>query len=137
MLRDEEAVMTKSVEALKIKQARGTKRTCQSGECAARFYDLNRTPIICPVCTAPYVIPSTPVPRATEWRRVKKIDYPIVDETAPETAPSNAQAALEEAEREDQSAAEENEPVLEVEEEEGSDVSNILGGPLDEKEKES
>ena len=30
------------------KAERGTKRTCQ--ECEARFYDLNRDPIICPMC---------------------------------------------------------------------------------------
>jgi len=34
------------------KAARGTKRTCQS--CSARFYDLNRDPIICPVCGAEF-----------------------------------------------------------------------------------
>jgi len=34
------------------KAARGTKRTCQS--CGARFYDLNRDPIICPVCGAEF-----------------------------------------------------------------------------------
>ncbi len=34
------------------KAARGTKRTCQG--CGARFYDLNRDPIICPVCGAEY-----------------------------------------------------------------------------------
>ena len=30
------------------KPARGTKRVCPS--CGERFYDLNRTPIVCPVC---------------------------------------------------------------------------------------
>lgn len=34
------------------KAARGTKRTCQG--CGARFYDLNRDPIICPICGAEY-----------------------------------------------------------------------------------
>lgn len=32
------------------KAARGTKRTCQ--DCGARFYDLNRDPIICPICSS-------------------------------------------------------------------------------------
>ncbi len=30
----------------------GVKRVCQS--CAAKFYDLNRSPITCPKCTAPF-----------------------------------------------------------------------------------
>ena len=30
----------------------GVKRVCQS--CAVRFYDLNRAPIICPKCAAPF-----------------------------------------------------------------------------------
>ncbi len=36
------------------KPARGTKRVCPS--CGARFYDLNRTPIVCPVCQSVYQI---------------------------------------------------------------------------------
>lgn len=40
--------------------ARGTKRTCQNDECGNRFYDLNRDPIICPICEAPYVIAHAP-----------------------------------------------------------------------------
>ncbi len=33
---------------------RGTKRHC--GACGAPFYDLNRDPIVCPKCAAPYVV---------------------------------------------------------------------------------
>jgi hypothetical protein len=40
--------------------ARGTKRTCQNDDCGARFYDLNKDPIICPLCEAPYVIAHAP-----------------------------------------------------------------------------
>ena len=36
------------------KPARGTKRVCPS--CGARFYDLGRSPITCPVCQAVYQI---------------------------------------------------------------------------------
>ncbi|MEO0672621.1 MAG: FYDLN acid domain-containing protein, partial [Pseudomonadota bacterium] len=42
---------------------RGTKRTCQNAQCGARFYDLNRTPIACPICDTVYVIASAPPPR--------------------------------------------------------------------------
>lgn len=44
------------------KAARGTKRTCQNEECGAHFYDLNRDPIICPICQTEYVIASAPLP---------------------------------------------------------------------------
>ncbi len=43
------------------KQERGTKRTCQSNECGARFYDLNRNPIICPICGSVYELASSPL----------------------------------------------------------------------------
>jgi uncharacterized protein (TIGR02300 family) len=36
--------------------ARGTKRTCQNQECGSRFYDLERDPIVCPICDSAYVI---------------------------------------------------------------------------------
>lgn len=39
---------------------RGTKRTCQNEACGARFYDLNRDPIVCPICGTPYVLHMEP-----------------------------------------------------------------------------
>ena len=44
------------------KPARGTKRVCPS--CGERFYDLNRTPIVCPVCESTYQVTPPPRPRA-------------------------------------------------------------------------
>src|SRR4026207_1652690 len=43
------------------KPARGTKRVCPS--CGARFYDLNRTPIVCPVCQSVYQVTPPPTRR--------------------------------------------------------------------------
>ncbi len=42
------------------KPARGTKRVCAS--CDARFYDLGRSPIVCPVCQAVFHV-ATPTRR--------------------------------------------------------------------------
>jgi hypothetical protein len=122
-----------------LKQARGTKRTCQNSDCGVRFYDLGRSPIICPVCASPYVLPSTPVPLAAEARESKKAEYPVEEVAPAETAPPDAEAAFAEAETEQQAVTEEDEPVLilEVEEEEGGDVSNIIGAPVEEDEKEA
>jgi uncharacterized protein (TIGR02300 family) len=43
---------------------RGTKRTCQV--CEIRFYDLARTPIVCPMCGGDYAPPAEPVVQATK-----------------------------------------------------------------------
>jgi hypothetical protein len=134
------AVMGKNLEALESKRARGTKRTCQNSDCGVRFYDLGRSPIVCPICASPYVLASMPVLPAAPPRKPKRVEYPVLEDAPAETAPANAEAALAEAEAEaeDQAATEEDEPVLvlEVEEEEGGDVSNIIGGPVAEDEKE-
>ena len=47
------------------KAARGTKRTCQNEKCLkadktpTKFYDLNKDPIICPICDHVYKLPKT------------------------------------------------------------------------------
>lgn len=46
------------------KAMRGTKRTCQA--CEVRFYDLARTPIVCPMCGAHYAQPAEPMVHARE-----------------------------------------------------------------------
>ncbi len=45
------------------KPAKGTKRVCPS--CGARFYDLNRTPVSCPLCQTAYQVPVA-APRRNE-----------------------------------------------------------------------
>ena len=40
------------------KAARGTKRICKS--CGGKFYDLNREPIVCPLCAATYETEEAP-----------------------------------------------------------------------------
>jgi uncharacterized protein (TIGR02300 family) len=52
------------------KADRGTKRTCQNAECAVRFYDLARDPVICPTCGAVYqIIVSPPAVERRSGRR--------------------------------------------------------------------
>ncbi|MBL8847668.1 MAG: TIGR02300 family protein [Hyphomicrobium zavarzinii] len=122
------------------KQARGTKRTCQSNECGARFYDLNRDPITCPICGSIYELASSPLALAAAGeekssRRGRKSDY---TEKAPvETAEADADDALPDIEDGDTAvAADEDETFLEEEEEEGGDMSNIIGGPVTEGDEE-
>lgn len=112
------------------KQARGTKRTCQSSGCESRFYDLNRDPIECPICGSKYVIASAPlvagvVPEPTP---APAKDFADADALAPGDAPEVAAEDIPDVEGADEPvAAEEDETFLE-EEEEAGDVSGIIGG---------
>ena len=61
------------------KPARGTKRVCLS--CGVRFYDLNRTPIVCPVCQSIYqVTPPPPPPPSRRWGRAQPAEARKVEE---------------------------------------------------------
>ena len=110
------------------KQGRGTKRTCQSDECGARFYDLNRSPIVCPICGSIYEIASGPVgvlfkdeeksPRKSKKEAVVK-DEEAVAEASEEIADIETEDAVEE---------EADDTFLEDEEEDGGDMTNIVGG---------
>ena len=125
------------------KQARGTKRTCQSNECGARFYDLSRNPITCPICGSIYELASSPLAVAAaageekSARRGRKSDYvekPPIDKGED----GDGEEALAEIEDDagEEVAGDDDETFLEEEEEEGGDVSNIIGGPVAEGDEE-
>jgi len=59
-----------------VKPEWGTKRTCES--CAARFYDLQRKPIVCPKCETVF---EPPPPAKT--RRVRPVPQPKAAPVAP------------------------------------------------------
>ena len=122
------------------KQDRGTKRTCQNSECGSRFYDLNRTPIACPICGAAYVIASSPAaivfdsspapivivqPEEKTARKPKKKVFAEADADEDETAKEDT---LDEVEADQTVGNDDDETVLVVEEEDGGDVSKVLGG---------
>ena len=112
------------------KQDRGTKRTCQSSECGARFYDLSRSPIACPICGAAYVIGSSPAaivivqPEEKTPSKPKKKEFAEAEANEDETAKEDT---LDEVEADKTVAADDDETFLEQEEENGGDVSKILG----------
>ena len=60
----------------------GTKRLCAS--CGAKFYDLNKDPIICPKCEAVFVVPvvTTRATRADAARANPAKNVAVVPETA-------------------------------------------------------
>jgi uncharacterized protein (TIGR02300 family) len=130
----------------------GTKRLCAS--CSAKFYDLNKDPIHCPKCGAVYEVvvatrPVRPGPAPVAPR-------PLVSEEVPAPEPHEAETvSLEEADAEAQGAAKKPAPaeggteeeevemddpldnddtVIEEQEEEDADVTDIIGGDIENKE---
>ena len=130
----------------------GTKRLCAS--CGAKFYDLNKDPIHCPKCGAVYEIvvatrpagPFTarpPVPEeapAPELQEVETVSLEEADAeaqgaTAKKPAPAEP-AEVEEEEVEMDESLDEDDTVIEEQEEEDADVTDIIGGDIENKEEE-
>ena len=112
----------------------GAKRQCHS--CGAKFFDLNKDPIICPKCGAIFQGATARVERA-----------PAKEEEEEEAAPPPAGVeivSLEEVEASEEKAAEPvvaeidveveetppDDPFLEPEEEEDDDVANLIDGDI-------
>lgn len=118
-------------------KARGTKRTCQNSDCGVRFYDLNRNPVVCPVCNSEYVIAVSPTAvaavagDAARKPSPKKPEFKAKEPVAADAPEAESEDALPDIETADDDVAPgEDETFLEEEEEDGGDVSNILGGPV-------
>ena len=124
------------------KEIRGTKRLCQS--CGAKFYDLGRSPVVCPACGAEFVLeepkakpePEVAKPEATEPADASGAEVISLDEAAAEEeAVEDADLADIDTDEENISSDGEEDVFLEDDEDEsGSDVSGIIGGPIDTKE---
>lgn len=74
----------------------GTKRLC--GECGAKFYDLNKDPIVCPKCNTVYEVAALPTRGRPETARAP---VAAVEEDLPETQEAEF-VSLEEADAEAQ-----------------------------------
>jgi uncharacterized protein (TIGR02300 family) len=128
---------------MSTKAERGTKRTCQNPECGSRFYDLNRDPIVCPICQTAYQIEPDHAlvaeeGSAAEKAALRKPKKPVydVEGVKPEDVPdADADDTLVPIEDDgDAAVAEEDETFLEAEEEDGTDMSNIIGPVAEEDE---
>jgi uncharacterized protein (TIGR02300 family) len=129
-----------------VKAELGTKRTCPS--CAARFYDLLKSPIVCPKCGTSFVaaaiLPSkgeypgaaaaaAPKPRVVEVEEAVPADVELVsleDAEEPDT-PDDETAGIEDVdlgEEAEPAEAEEDDTFLVVEEEEGDNVTGLIDG---------
>jgi uncharacterized protein (TIGR02300 family) len=123
-----------------IKAQRGTKRTCQNSECGSKFYDLNRNPITCPVCSSAYVIPLSPPVTAADERakrpEAKKRVFPVTA-PKPEDAPEAGGDELI-VEGEDEAVeAEADDTMIEEVEEDSPDVTGIIDAPVEDTDEKS
>ena len=132
---------------MSTKAERGTKRTCQNPECGSRFYDLSRDPIVCPICESVYRLEASPAmlaaahaaaEKAAARKSAKKPAFEPVDSPKPEAVEGDDELVVIEGDDEEAGAAgEDDETFLEAEEEDGSDMSNIIGGPVAEKDEQA
>lgn len=130
---------------------RGVKRTCEA--CGARFYDLNRDPIICPMCEAVFQkeIPVEEEPEAKDEPETEEetdTDTEQDEESAEVLSLDELEAENDEdiPEIEDEenlddisddtpeiSSDEDDDTFLEEDEDSGSDVTSIIGTSIDPK----
>jgi uncharacterized protein (TIGR02300 family) len=123
------------------KADRGTKRTCQNSSCGARFYDLNRDPIVCPICSEIYQLavgpaPGPPADDAAQRRAPKKPEY-TADAAPGELPETEADDALADVEAGDEPIEAADDETFLEEEEEGGDMTGIIGGSTPEGEEEN
>jgi hypothetical protein len=119
--------------ATALKAARGTKRTCQNSDCGARFYDLGRDPITCPICDSNYVIPISAPPGsgASGMRKPppKTPEFVAEDGLKPdEVVEADGEEALADIEGTDEPVAVADDETFLEEEEDASGVTDIVGG---------
>jgi uncharacterized protein (TIGR02300 family) len=91
----------------------GTKRICAG--CNAKFYDLHKTPIVCPTCEAVFVLPK-PAPersRAAYAPRPVAVTVTAATTAAPETDEAEATLVSADGEGEKEKEADAGVPLLE------------------------
>ena len=124
----------------------GTKRVCSG--CGAKFYDLNRTPIVCPKCETVFVPvvsararpePAKPVPApvaevAPETQEVELVS--LEDADAEATGKKKVGAEGEEAEGEEVAADDTMDDAVFIEEQDEGDpdVTDIVGDAAEKEE---
>ena len=128
----------------------GTKRLCAG----AKFYDLNKDPIHCPKCGAVYelvvatrpvrpeatpVAARPPVPREAPAPEPQEVETVSLEEADAEAEGAAKKPAPEEAEIEEETvemdeSLDGDDTIIEEQEEEDADVTDIIGGDIENKE---
>ena len=113
----------------------GTKRLCPN--CGAKYYDLNRDPIICPRCDTVFEVPTksrghaAPAP-AEEEEAVEAPESETAEFVSLEEADEEAAGGAVEEDEDIEIGDDEKDTFLEEEDEEGEDVADIIGEVEDE-----
>lgn len=116
----------------------GSKRQCQS--CSAKFFDLNRDPILCPKCGATFVAAAVTARAAPRTAAAVVDDEADVEAVGPEIVSLDDAAAEEEKdavvvtddiEIEDDAA---DDTFLEEEEEDSDDVADLIDSDIEDDE---
>ena len=126
----------------------GTKRLCAS--CGAKFYDLNKDPIVCPKCeTVFHPVVSTRgrpepartvaplAPEVAEPAETADVELVSLEEADAESDGGKKAAAADVDTEDDVEVADdgnEDDTFLEADEDEGDDVSDIVGGDREDEE---
>lgn len=125
----------------------GIKRQCAN--CGAKFYDLAKTPIVCPKCGTVYEVTAAsarrtaakaPAPEAAEAPVADTETVSLEEVAEQEKRASVAKGAPPDVDAEDDEVEDtdaDDDTFLEEEEEEAGDVSDLIGEGIDKKEEET
>lgn len=112
----------------------GAKHQCQA--CGAKFFDLNKDPIVCPKCGTVFQgaaararAPNKEEEEESELVTPAGVDVVSLDEVEASEEKA-ADAVVDDLEVEDDAAEGEDDAFLEQEEEEDDDVSNLIDGDI-------
>jgi uncharacterized protein (TIGR02300 family) len=124
----------------------GTKRLC--GSCGAKFYDLGKDPIVCPKCETVFhpvvatrsrggapAAPVAPLVPEAEVPEAAEVELVSLEEADAEAEGGKKEAAVEgEEEVEVADDGADDSTFLETDEDEGDDVTDIIGGEREDEE---
>jgi uncharacterized protein (TIGR02300 family) len=128
----------------------GTKRLCP--HCGVKFYDLSKSPIVCPKCGSVVEImaaptrgrpdagaraPIAPVAAEEEVPEKEDAEFVSLEEADAESSGGKAAVTSEDADEDDVEIAgnaEDDSTFLEQEEDADEDVSDIIGGDIEDEE---
>jgi uncharacterized protein (TIGR02300 family) len=115
----------------------GSKRQCQN--CGAKFFDLNKDPIVCPKCGTVFQVLAAararPAAKAEEEEDAEVVTPPGVEVVSlDEVEAGEEKAAIEpvgdDIDVEEDDAEAPDDPFLEEEEEDDDDVTNLIDGDI-------
>jgi uncharacterized protein (TIGR02300 family) len=111
----------------------GTKRQCQN--CGAKFFDLNKDPIVCPKCGTVF----QGAPRARVAAKAEEEDTEVATPAGVEVVSLDeveaseekaAEPVVDDIDVEEDDAEAPDDPFLEEEEEDDDDVTNLIDGDI-------